>query len=125
MTSNAKIIRQLFFVAVAFVAAIIADEFVRNRSGGSMKIDGLPIGNANVTGAWKPDFLWMGKAWQIEVQSGVALELKLDGRSYEIPSGLHTIYSNHDHTNTGQFGTVPFWGYPERAEIRLLEPVKP
>ena len=100
--------------------AVFIDDAVRSRSGGPIEIDGLPIGNATVTGVWKPDFLWHGKAWKLDVQSEEDLELKLDGQIYVVPSGSHTIYSNHDHTNTGQYGREDFWGYPEDVEIRLL-----
>ncbi len=86
-----------------------------------MKIQGLPIHNAVVTGDWHPDFLWMGTAWVIHVGSDEGLELILDDRIYRVPQGLHTIFSNHDHTNTGEFGNKEFWGYPKKVQVRPLE----
>ncbi len=86
-----------------------------------MSIDGLPINNSSVTGTWMPDFLWAGKAWTIVIQSDAYLELTLDGRVYIIPKGSHEIYSNHNHTNTGQFGNREFWGYPGRIKVRQLD----
>ncbi|MGL4229872.1 MAG: hypothetical protein ACRDAM_01045 [Casimicrobium sp.] len=121
MSNNAKTLRNLFLVAVFFAFVIVLDATLRNRFGGPMTIDGLPISNASVTGAWNPDFLWLGRAWSIKVQSDEALELKLDGRTYVIPKGSHTVYSNHDHTNTGEFGAQAFWGYPNNVEIRPLD----
>lgn len=82
-----------------------------------MTIGGPPIPNASVSGAWHPDFLWTGKAWSINIVSDNALELRLDDRKYLIPRGTHTVYSNHDHTNTGQFGSQEFWDYPQQADI--------
>jgi hypothetical protein len=121
MSSNAKSLWKLLLIVVACAVAVILDATARNHFGGSMKIDGLPISNVSVTGTWKPDFLWMGKAWGIKIQSDEVLELKLDGRAYVIPKGSHTIYSNHDHTNTGEFGNEAFWGYPKNVEIRALD----
>lgn len=86
-----------------------------------MSIDGLPVNNASVTGTWTPDFLWAGKAWRLEIQSDDDLELSLDGKVYIIPKGSHEIYSNHDHTNTGQFGSQKFWGYPETIKVRPID----
>ncbi|XZE19585.1 hypothetical protein SH449x_004910 [Pirellulaceae bacterium SH449] len=86
-----------------------------------MSIDGLPVSNANVTGTWIPDFLWTGKAWTIVIETNEELELLLDGRVFLIPAGSHEIYSNHDQTNTGQFGNQEFWGYPNKIEIRQLD----
>jgi hypothetical protein len=121
MSRNAKTIRGLFLIIVVLVFAISIDEMLRNHFGGSMKIDGVPISNVSVAGAWKPDFLWEGKAWRIELRSDVDVELKLDGRAYVIPKGSHTVYSNHDHTNTGEFGNEAFWAYPKNVEIRALD----
>jgi hypothetical protein len=121
MSSNAKIIWKLLLIVVVCALAVVIEATVRNRFGGSMKINGAPISNVSVTGVWNPDFLWVGKAWSIKVQSDEALELRLDGRRYVIPKGSHTVYSNHDHTNTGEFGNEAFWGYPESVEIRPLD----
>ena len=63
----------------------------------------------------------MGKAWSIEVCSDEGIELTLDGRIYLIPKGSHTVYSNHDHTNTGEFGAKEFWGCPKKVQVAPLE----
>ena len=121
MRSIARNILGLVLCVVVFAFAVIVDEMARRQFGGSMKIHGLPIGNASVTGVWHPDFMLWGKAWSIQVQSDEGLELNLDGRTYVIPEGSHIVYSNHDNTNTGQFGTQEFWGYPENVEVRPLD----
>ncbi len=120
MRSKALIILTLV-LSVAGTFLICFEELVRSHFGGPMTIAGLPISNASVTGEWYPDFLWTGKAWSIEVQSDEALELKLDGGTYVVPKGSHTVYSNHDNTNTGEFGTKEFWGYPKTVAIRPLD----
>jgi hypothetical protein len=86
-----------------------------------MSINGLPINNASVTGMWMQDFLWADKAWKIAVQSDDGLELRLDGSVYIIPKGSREIYSNHDHTNTGQFGSQEFCGYTNEIEVRKID----
>jgi len=121
MRSTAKIGIAVAITVSLFVFAIFVESSIRSRYGGHMSIDGLPVNNARVTGTWTPDFFWVGKAWTIEVQSDEDLELSLDGRVYVIPQGSHKIYSNHDHTNTGQFGSQEFWGNPERIEVRPLD----
>lgn len=121
MRRTIGIVLGLVLGLVVAVLAMVVDEMVRRQFGGPMKIVGLPIGNASVTGEWNPDFLWTGKAWRIEVQSDEDLELDLDGRKYVLPKGSNKIYSNHDSTNTGEFGDEQFWGYPKHVEIRPLD----
>lgn len=121
MRSTAKIVAGVAIALAMFVFAVFVESNIRGRYGGPMSIDGLPVNNASVTGTWIPDFLWAGKAWRLEIQSDDDLELSLDDKVYIIPKGSHEIYSNHDHTNTGQFGSQEFWGYPERVEVRPLD----
>lgn len=121
MRSIARFIQGLVLIVGFFAIASIAEEVTRRQFGGPLMIHGLPISNADVTGEWHPDFLWMGKAWSIEVRSDEGIELTLDGRIYLIPKGFHSIYSNHDHTNTGEFGTKEFWGYPKKVLVGPLE----
>ncbi|TVP97440.1 MAG: hypothetical protein EA381_14975 [Planctomycetaceae bacterium] len=120
MRSTAKILAGIAIAVVLFVFAAYVELTARSRYGGTMSIDGLPINNARVTGTWTPDIFWVGKAWAIEIQSAEDLELRLDGRVYVIPKGSHELYSNHDATNTGKFGSRDFWGYPEKVEVRPL-----
>lgn len=120
MRRTIGIVLGLVLSLVVAVLAMVVDGMVRSHFGGPMKIEGLPIRNASVTGAWNPDFLWIGKAWRIEVRSDEALELELDGRKYVLPKGSSKIYSNHDSTNTGDFGDEQFWGYPTNVEIHPL-----
>lgn len=120
MRSTAKILAGIAIAFALFVFSAYVELSVRSRYGGAMSIDGLPINNARVTGTWTPDIFWVGKAWTIEIQSAEDLELSLDGRVYVIPKGSHELYSNHDATNTGQFGSQDFWGYPEKVEVRPL-----
>ncbi len=121
MRSTAKILAGVAGAVALFVFAVFVESSVRSWYGGPLSVDGLPVNNARVTGTWTPDFLWVGKAWTIEVQSDEDLELSLDGRVYVIPQGSHELYSNHDNTNTGLFGSQDFWGYPEKIEVRPLD----
>ena len=121
MRSKAKIVAGVAIALALFVFAVFVESSIRSRYERPMSIDGLPIKNASVTGTWMPDFLWAGKAWRLEIQSEDDLELILDDKVYIVPKGSHEIYSNHDHTNTGQFGSQEFWGYPEKAEVRPLD----
>ncbi len=57
----------------------------------------------------------------ITTNSPEGVEIILDGLTYDIPQGSHKIYSNHDHTNTGQFGSQDFWGYPEKTEEEVAK----
>lgn len=121
MRTTIKIVAGLAVALAIFVLAVFVESSIRSRYAGPMSINGLPINNASVTGTWMPDYLWAGKAWKIAVQSDDGLELSLDGSVYIIPKGSHEIYSNHDHTNTGQFGSQEFWGYPDKIEVRKLD----
>ncbi|SRR6056297_1189646 len=103
-----------------FAAAFVIEASVRSCYGGQMTISGLPVTNARVTGAWTPDFFCVGKAWTIKVQSKQGVEIILDGSPYRIPPGSHELYSNHNQTNTGQFGNQDFWGYPEEVKVRSV-----
>jgi len=121
MRTTIKIVAGVAVALAIFVFAVFVESSIRSRYGGPMSIDGLPINNASVTGKWMPDFLWAGKAWKIVIQSDDDLELSLDDRVYIIPKGSHEIYSNHNHTNTGHFGSQEFWGYPDKIEVRQLD----
>ncbi len=118
MKNTAKIIAGVAFALALFVFAVFVESGLRGRYGSTMSIDGLPIKNVLVTGTWIPDFMWVGKAWEIEVKTEEDLELTLDGQVYFIPKGSHRIYSNHDSTNTEQFGSRKFSGYPKKVEVR-------
>lgn len=121
MGTTIKIVAGVAVSLAIFALAVLVESSIRSRYGGPMSINGLPVNNASVTGTWMPDFLWAGKAWKIVIQSDDDLELSLDGRAYIIPKGSHEIYLNHDHTNTGQFGSQEFWGYPDEIELRQLD----
>lgn len=121
MRTTIKIVAGIVVALAILVFAGLVESSIRSRYGGPMSIDGLPVTNASVTGTWMPDFLWTGKAWKIVIQSDDDLELRLDGRAYIIRKGSHEIYSNHDHTNTGQFGSQEFRGYPDKIEVRQLD----
>jgi hypothetical protein len=120
MQIAAKIVAGISSVLAVFAFAVFVESSIRSRYREPMSIVGLPINNASVTGTWMPDFLWAGKAWKIDIKSDEDLELILDDKVYIIPKGSHQIHSNHDHTNTGQFGGQEFWGYPENIEVRPL-----
>ncbi len=121
MRNTTKIIKIIAISLAIFTLLIFVEPNIRGHYGGPMSIDGLPISNTNVAGAWIPDFLWAGKAWKLEIQSSIDLKLSLDDKDYIIPKGSHIIYSNHDRTNTGQFGNQEFWGYPKKTKIHPLD----
>jgi|GEM_PF-1530820 len=121
MRTKIKIVAGLAVALAIFVFAVFVESSIRNRYAGPMSINGLPINNASVTGMWMQDFLWADKAWKIAVQSDDGLELRLDGSVYIIPKGSREIYSNHDHTNTGQFGSQEFCGYTNEIEVRKID----
>ena len=121
MRSTAKIVAGVAFALALFVSTVFVESSIRSCYAQPMTIGGLPIKNASVTGTWMPDFLWAGKAWRLEIKSEDDLELSLDDKVYIIPKGSHEIYSNHDHTNTGKFGSQEFWGYPVKVEVRPLD----
>lgn len=121
MWNAAKIVLGVAFGLLIFTAAVVIEAMTRNQFRASMKIDGIPINNVVVTGTCWPDFPWVGKAWKIDIQSDKDLELRLDSHSYVVPKGSHTVYSNHDHTNTMQYGDRAFWTYPESVEIHALD----
>ncbi|MBL8811497.1 MAG: hypothetical protein JNM43_15100 [Planctomycetaceae bacterium] len=104
-------------IIVVLIGACVGEELLRIACGGSMTIGGLPLQGVDVKGEWHPDFMWMGRAWMIEVRSDADVRLILDGRTFVIPKGTHVIYSNHDSTNTGQFGKPEFWGYPKVVKV--------
>lgn len=110
--------RRWTLAVICIAAVLLAEELTRLCFGGTMTIRGLPIAGAEIRGEWRPDFMWIGRAWTIEMRSDAELKLILDGRICVVPRGSHVIYSNHDHTNTDKFGEA-FWGYPEDVEVRL------
>jgi hypothetical protein len=101
-----------------FVCAVIGDAWIRATQIAELSIAGAPIQGAEISGASMPDFLWTGRAWWIEVDTDKPLLLTLDDWTCRIPVGVHHVYSNHDHTNTGQYGDRDFWGFPETVSVR-------
>ena len=101
MRSAGRFIQRLVLFVGIFVIAVVAEEAARLPFGGTMTIHGPRISNATVTGEWRPDFLWMGKAWSIDVCSDEGIELTLVGGVFLIRKGNHTVYSKHDHRKTG------------------------
>ncbi|MEO0530893.1 MAG: hypothetical protein AAF266_10025 [Planctomycetota bacterium] len=106
---------------IFLVSILVADAMVRISAGGAMPINGPPLDGTKVNGQWHPDFLWAGKAWQIEIETTQRVRLSLDDKDYVIPKGAHTLYSNHDHTNTGEYGDGNFWGYPANVTVRPVD----
>ncbi len=103
----------------AMSGVVLLEESIRQQTGGPIEISGLPIPGVQIAGQWHPDFLWTGRAWRIRIQTERSLRLQLDERIYDIPSGDHTLYSNHDSTNTGQYGSAAYWGYPQHVLVSL------
>jgi hypothetical protein len=105
-----------------FVCAVVGDAWIRATQTVELTIAGSPISGAVFSGAYKPDFLWTGRAWWIEVDTDRPLLLTLDDWTGRIPVGNHVIHTNHDHTNTGLYGDRDFWGFPESISIREVMP---
>ena len=120
MRNAVKIVMAVAIALTLFVSMVFVEASIRSYYGGPMNVEGLPVNKASVKGSWVPDFLWVGKAWRLEIQTDEDLELSLDDNLYTIPKGSHVIYSNHDHTNTGKFGDQEFHGYPKKVGVRLL-----
>lgn len=103
---------------IVVIMAIMAEAWLRQRHSEPLALEGLPIAGAVVSGFHMPDFLWSGRAWWIEIETQEDLILELDDWSGEIPAGTHTIFSNHDATNTGEYGSRDFWGFPNSLRIQ-------
>ena len=120
-----RLAKTLIGVAAAFmffVCAVLGDAWIRGTQTAELSIAGTPVDGADISGAYMPDFLWAGRAWWIDIDTDRPLLLTLDEWTGRIPVGVHRVYSNHDHTNTGQYGDGDFWGFPESVSIRAVMP---
>ncbi len=105
-------------IAVFGLAAWL-EAYLRQMQEVGMHISGTPIADVDISGTHKPDFLWLGRAWRIEMNTQQPLILTLDHWQGEIPPGKHTIYANHDSTNTGQYNEKSFGGFPASVAVRV------
>jgi hypothetical protein len=117
-----KILVGVAVVFVFFVCAVIGDAWIRRTQTAELSIAGTSVKGAEISGAYVPDFLWAGRAWWIEIDTDRPLLLSLDEWSGRIPVGVHKVYSNHDSTNTGQYGDGDFWGFPQSVSVREVTP---
>lgn len=100
-----KVVGRVLCWGFLFVALTLGEEYLRSLQARPIPVElatGLP---ASVSASQRPDFLWAGVAWHIEVNSTVPVELEVDGRTrIHLPAGETTIYSNHDVSNTSDYG---------------------
>ena len=122
MKRIAKILVGITVAFVIFVCAVIGEAWIRGTQIAELSIAGPPIEGTEISGAYMPDFLWAGRAWWIEIKTDKPLLLNLDEWSGRIPVGVHKVYSNHDQTNTGQYGDGEFWGFPESVSVQEMTP---
>lgn len=122
MKPIAKILASVAVGFVLLLCAALGDARIRRMQVSELAIVGLPIEGAEVSGAHSPDFLWVGRAWWIEIDTTKPLLLTLDDWCGRIPVGVHKVFSNHDHTNTGQYGDKDFWGFPKSVSVREAPP---
>jgi len=88
---------------IAFVVGVLLESHARSQQRTPIQVVGA--GSAKVSAFVRPDFLWSGESWWIDVKSDRPLTLVLDGTwSADVPPGTHKIYSNHDVNNTAEFG---------------------
>ncbi|MFN0127533.1 MAG: hypothetical protein ACKV19_12700 [Verrucomicrobiales bacterium] len=113
---------QLAGLGVVAVGLVMGEAWLRGMQREEMVIGGLPVEGARITGVYHPDFLWAGRAWEIRVETADPLVLTLDQWTGRIPAGNHTIFSNHDYTNTGRFGERDFWGMAKTVVVRKVPP---
>lgn len=111
-------------VCIGFLFAVaLADEGIRSIQRETMPVNGLPLPNIKVTAMRKPDFLWAGTAWWIDIETDTPLIIQLDDWQGKVPAGRHKIFSNHDSTNTGEFGKARFWREPKEIKVSI-DPLK-
>lgn len=118
MTISALIVLAI----VLFVCAVKIDVRTRRARAAPMTIAGVPITGVEISGEHMPDFLWQGRAWWIEIDTDRPLLLTLDEWTGRIPVGIHRVYSNHDHTNTHDYGDTQFWGFPKTVSVQEATP---
>ncbi len=105
--------------AVVFLALVVGEAYLRSYQAKPIPVDiapGLPV---SVSACRNPDFLWAGEAWHIDVKSDRPLELEIDGRiRIRLPAGTTEIYSNHDISNTRDYGLHALDGTPSRISVK-------
>ncbi len=110
-----------FTFVLIFVLGVIGESKLRQSKLTEIEVLGAPLEGVEASAHSIPDFLWIGRSWWVEIDTAVPLRLHLDEWVGRIPKGQHRIYSNHDHTNTGDHGAKDFWGYPGRILFELEE----
>ena len=106
---------------LAIIAACLGESALRETQRTAIPVtvpDGLP---ARVSAFVRPDFLWLGDDWSIDIQSDTPLNLSIEGKwQATIPRGSHKVYSNHDVNNTSDYG--PAWfATPQSIDIAAVE----
>jgi hypothetical protein len=114
-----KVIGYVLFCGFLFVALTIGEEYLRSLQAKPIPVElapGLPV---SVSASQRPDFHWAGVAWHIEVESTVPVELEVDGRTrIHLSVGKTTIYSNHDVSNTSDYGLGLMPHPPTRISVK-------
>jgi len=110
-----------FFSFIFFIASV--ETLLRDRFGeeGKIPIEGLPIPNVKAEASWSTHTFFEGKGWTINIETDKSLNLFLDDWEGVIPPVTHRIFSNIDHTNTGDYGHVDVWYLPKIIELQELD----
>jgi hypothetical protein len=91
---------------LAFLTACLLEPALREARRTAIPVtvqSGLQV---RVSASVRPDFLWVGEAWSIDIKSETPVSLTIDNRKWQavIPPGPHTLYSNHDANNISTYG---------------------
>ena len=109
---------------IAFLALVLGEAYLRTFFAERIPVEIAPGVRATASAGSRPDFLWIGESWHIQVKSDQAVELEVDGRiRIRLPSGNATIYSNHDSSNAADYGIRDLRGPPSRVSVK--PPPKP
>ncbi len=106
-----------FLVALLAIGAVEASLRARGRAAIPVVIKDAP--QATVSAFVQPDFLWIGEAWWLRVESDSPLSVDVDGQWQAlVPAGTNSIYANHDVNNTTRFSSNRWHRTPRHITVR-------
>ncbi len=118
-----KMVGWLLALFLIFLLGVFAEEYIRSLARKPIRVSIEESVHAKVSAHVQPDFMWIGKAWWIKIESEVPVAINLDGKwSAIIPPGTNTIFSNHDVNNTTKFGTNIWYKTPAEIIVKRPEP---
>lgn len=118
MKSLIRILSKWALWAFLFVLACLAECGIRAIFREEIPVVRSSESDVVLSAYHQPDFLWMGTAWWISYETDLPFSIDLgDGNSVVLPAGKHSIFSNHDFSNTRDYG-IKFKGdYPDTIAI--------